>query len=371
VKLVFAIKRLASTVGGAERVLCTVCSVLAERGHDVTLVSFDQPGEQAFYPMDARIKQLKLGIGDASSRARWGVTLRRMLALRRLMREQQPQAVVGFMHSIYVPLALALAGTSTPVLGSEHIVPEHYRTRPLQFALLVVASRFLARMTVLSDAIKARYPLPIRKRMVVMPNPVEVPVGQAALAADKPRRMLLSVGRLEVQKDHHTLLRAFAQLALGHPDWDLRILGEGALRTGLERAVRDLDLADRVCLPGVTADIGAEYRAADAFVISSRYEAFGLVTAEAMSYGLPVVGFADCPGTNELIQHGQTGLLVAAGADRASSLAAALERLMLDSSLRHQLGEAGRSAMADNYSAHRIGDLWEHLLVDVATASGT
>lgn len=358
-KLLFAIKRLDSAVGGAERVLCTVCSGLAERGHDVSIVSFDQPGGLPFYPLHDKVRRIRLGIGDSSRKAGFLETLRRIAAMRRLVLNEHPQVAVGFMHSMFVPLAFALAGTSIPLIGSEHIVPEHYRTRPLEYAALLAATPFLAKVTVLSEAIRASYPATLGKRMVVMPNPVMPAVGQADPGADKDRHVLLSVGRLDPQKDHATLLRAFALIAGSFPDWHLRIIGEGPLRPELEHLVQELGMERQICMPGVTSDIGAEYRAADAFVISSRYEAFGLVTAEAMSYGLPVVGFADCPGTNELIQGDRTGLLVDSRPDRVTSLSKALKELLDDPQLRHRLGVESRLSVSGDYSAQRICELWE------------
>jgi glycosyltransferase involved in cell wall biosynthesis len=369
-KLLFAIKRLHSAVGGAERVLCTVCSELAMRGHDVAIVTFDPPGGQPFYSLAARVRRIDLGIGDVTRNARVDETLHRMRVLRRVVMEENPQVAVGFMHSLFVPLAFALAGTSIPVLGSEHIVPEHYRTRPLQYALLIAASPFLTKVTVLSDAIRGRYPAPIRKRMIVMPNPVVPAIDQAGSGAKKTRYVLLNVGRLDAQKDHATLLRAFARIATAYPDWELRIIGNGPLRRELEILVHDLGLEERVRMPGVKSDIGVEYCAADAFVISSRYEAFGLVTAEAMSYGLPAVGFADCPGTNELIQDGSTGLLAAAGPDRTMSLSHELERVMSDPDLRRRLGIAAKSAIGRRFSAEHVCNLWESLLGSVCVDPG-
>jgi glycosyltransferase involved in cell wall biosynthesis len=288
-----------------------------------------------------------------------------MAALRRAVRQENPQIAVGFMHSMFVPLAFALAGTGIPVVGSEHIVPEHYRTRPLQYALLIAVSPFLSKATVLSESIRIRYPAPLRKRMIVMPNPVMAIVGKADPDTRKGRHVLLNIARLDPQKDHVTLLRAFALTATAHPDWELRIIGEGPLRQELEKMIHELGLKGRVHMPGVTPNIADEYRGADAFVISSRYEAFGLVTAEAMSCGLPVAGFADCPGTNELIQHGNTGLLATAGSDRAASLARELERLMSDPGLRRRLGDAASSAIGQRFSAQHVCDLWERLLADV------
>ncbi len=361
-KLLFAIKRLRSAVGGAERVLCTVCSELAVRGHDVTIVTFDRPGGQPFYPLDARVKRIDFDIGDSARNAHVGETLRRISALRRVVTEEDPEVAVGFMHSMFVPLAFALARTSIAVVGSEHIVPQHYRRRPLQYVLMVAVSPFLSKVTVLSESIRIRYPLPLRRRMVVMPNPVMTASSKADTGVEKARHVLLNVGRLDTQKDHATLLRAFARIAAAYPDWELKIIGDGPLRRELEKLVHDLGVEGRSHMPGVVSDIESEYCAADALVISSRYEAFGLVTAEAMSFGLPVVGFADCPGTNELIQDGKTGLLVPAGPDRVVSLARELERLLSDPDLRLRLGNAGRSATERSCSARHVCDLWETLL---------
>ncbi len=346
-----------------------LCSELADRGHDVTILTFDLPGGQPFYPLDERIKRIDLGIGDSARNARLGETLRRISALRRIVVTGNPQVAVAFMHSMFVPLAFALAGTTIPVLGSEHIVPEHYRTRPLQYALLVAASPFLTKVTVLSEAIRIRYPALLQKRMVVMPNPVANASGTATTDIEKTRYVLLNVARLDAQKDHVTLLRAFAKITTDYPDWELKIFGEGPLRRELENLVYELGLKGRVHMPGVTSNIEAEYRAADAFVISSRYESFGLVTAEAMSYGLPVVGFTDCPGTNELIQDGNTGLLAPANPDRVSSLARHLERLLSDPDLRQRLGDAARSTVKHSFSARYVCDMWERLLEPVCVNS--
>ena len=367
-KLLFAIKSLTSSAGGAERVFCTICSELADRGHNVLIITFDQPGRQPFYPFDERVKRIDLGIGDSSSQARFGVTIRRMKALRQIVLAERPDATVGFMHSMFVPLAFALVGTSIAVLGSEHIVPEHYRTRPMQYGLMMVASIFLSRITVLSEAIRVHYPSLVRSRMVIMPNPVTQVTKGVSVNGGKHEHILLSIGRLDDQKDHATLLRAFAFIAADFPDWHLKILGEGPLRRELEELVEVLDLRTRVTMLGVTSAIGAEYRSVEAFVLPSRYESFGLVTAEAMSYGLPVVGFADCPGTNELIHNGETGILVSPGNDRVLSLAHALAGLLADPVLRLHLGKAARQAIDDRFSPQQVCDLWEHLLRSVSSS---
>jgi len=366
-KLLFCIKQLHTAAGGAERVFCTLCSALADRGHLVTVVTFDAPDQLPFFPLDARVRLVGLAIGDASQSASAAETWRRMAALRALVRAERPDVAIGFMHSMFVPLALALAGTAVPAIGSEHIVPEHYRSRPLQYLLLVATAPLLAAMTVLSEAIRRRYPGVVRRRMQVVPNPVQMAAGAApGPGADSAQAVLLCVGRLDEQKDHATLLRAFAQLAPEFPGWQLRLIGEGPLRTELTHLVAALGLQARVAMPGVTHEIDAEYQRASVFVLSSRYESFGLVTAEAMAHGLPVVGFADCPGTNELISPGHTGLLVDPGTDRAAALASVLAGLLADRELQRSLGAAGRRTIDDRFSTARVCDAWEQLLQRVA-----
>lgn len=364
-KLVFAIKRLENAAGGAERVLCLVCSALAARGHGVTVVSFDRPGGASFYRLDERVRWIQLAIGDTQRTARFTETVHRMFALRRTVAGIRPDVVVAFMHSMFVPAAFALAGTRIPLIGSEHIVPEHYRSRPLQWALLNMAAPVLAGMTVLSEAVRAQYPTWIGRRMTVMPNPVAGTPPGTDVEANEREPLILNVGRLDPQKDQATLVQAFVQVAKEFPDWRLRIVGEGTLRPELQRLVEQLGLAPKVSLPGLVREIDAEYRRAGIFAMPSRYESFGLATAEAMAHGLPVVGFDDCPGTNELVTDGETGILVRGNGDRSEAMAGGLRKLMSDRERRQAYGRAGRSQARRMFDLDSVCDRWEQLLCQV------
>jgi glycosyltransferase involved in cell wall biosynthesis len=206
------------------------------------------------------------------------------------------------------------------------------------------------------------FPRVIACRMVIMPNPVRA--GAAELHEERHEtNRILSVGRLEQQKDHRTLIAAFARLAPRFPAWRLRIVGEGVLRPSLETQVAALGLDRRVELPGATSAVGAEYRGASIVAIPSLYESFGIATAEAMAYGVPVIGFADCPGTNELIVDGVNGLLVDS-VDRVAGLAEGLSRLMSSSKERKRLGDAG-PARAALFSPEQILDRWEELVTRI------
>ncbi len=358
-KLLFVIKAMGLSGGGAERVLANVAGALVLRGHEVTLLTFDRVTDKDFYPLDSRIKRVKLEIGNAAGRSTLFETIRRIVALRRVAKCIQPEAAIGFMHSAFVPLGLALVHTGIPVLASEHIVFGHYRTRRFQGLLLGLGALLADRMTVISENIRSTFPAFVARRMVVVTNPVYPTRGQAdpVGGADK---ILLSVGRLEAQKDQRTLVAAFSQLRADFPEWRLRIVGEGELRPQLERQIAALGIGGRVDLPGSTDLIEEEYVRAQLFVIPSTYESFGLVTAEALAQGLPAVGFADCPGTNELIQPGVNGVL-AQGADRVAALAASLRTMMSSPDLRLRYGKTAPATVV-RFSIDSVTDRWERVL---------
>jgi glycosyltransferase involved in cell wall biosynthesis len=367
-KLMFGIKSMEQPGGGAERVLAVVASGLASRGHDVSVLTFDAPGGHSFYPLDARVRRIALGVGPTDRRTGWNEFRARLRALRRATRQENPDAAVGFMHSTFVPLAFATVGLGVPLVASEHIVPEYYRDRRREYGLLVLGCLLSKRVTVLSAAVRDLYPIFLRRRMVPMPNPVVV---GAASTSDAPMRTgatrtVLSVGRLEAQKDHATLIDAFAMIAGRFPEWNVRIVGDGSLRAELARKIAEHGLEARVTLAGTTADIAVEYARADVMAVSSRFESFGMATAEALSAGLPVVGFADCPGTNELIAHGRNGWLVEARRpeDRSRAFAEGLSALMDDRALRTRLGEGGRESVRQ-FEPQSIVARWEGFLEDV------
>jgi len=361
-KLLFCTKSMNCAGGGAERVLAEVASGLATRGHDVMVLSFDRPGGESFYPLHDSIRRIELGLGSTTDPARLFDSIARIFAMRSAVLMYSPDVVVGFMHSVFVPLSLSMLGSGIQLIASEHIIYEHYKHIPLEKILLWLSSYLITRITCTSTQALLSYPSPIQRKMVVIENPLGINTDAYAdtLGSGRTRKVVLSVGRLEMQKDHAVLINAFSEIAEKVPDWDLRIIGEGGLRAQLEAQISTLGLGNRVQLPGPTRDITKEYLSAQLFVVSSRYESFGLATAEALAHGLPVVGFADCPGTNQLVHTGKNGVL-ANGTDRVASLAAALHALMTDNRLRVHLSRKS-SDILNNFRPEHVLDCWERLI---------
>jgi glycosyltransferase involved in cell wall biosynthesis len=177
--------------------------------------------------------------------------------------------------------------------------------------------------------------------------------------------VLLCVARLVPDKDHDTLLAAFAQLTARHPGAELRLVGSGPRRPDLERKVQELGLAGQVKFLPTTKDVRHLYQKADIFVLSSVAEALPNVILEAMAAGLPVVA-TRVGGVPEAVASGDTGLLVAPR--DTPGLAAALGRLLDEPETRLNMGRRGRERAVAEFSfdamVRRHEELWAKLLRD-------
>lgn len=366
-KILFATKAMGNPGGGAERVLASVASGLSRRGHDVQVLTYDQPNSTSYYSLDPNISFLRLGIGSASRPTNLIETLRRVIALRSTLTELRPDVVIGFNASMFMPLYLSLFGVRIPLIASEHSSYEHYRWKPPLALLLRLAPVFTKRITVVSEHVLRTFPRSLQSHMVVVQNPVNGANHlRAQVAGTGNRNVLLAVGRLSAEKDHGILIDAFSSLAPSLPNWDLRIVGDGELRAALEEKITRERLIGRVLMPGSVKDISREYLNAQILVMPSRYEGFGLVVAEALAHGLPVVGFGDCHGVNSLIRNNVNGILVDSGRNRVAALAAALRALMESSDAREAL--ARRCEIPQGFEPEQVVDKWEELIRKVAAA---
>lgn len=114
-------------------------------------------------------------------------------------------------------------------------------------------------------------------------------------------------------------------------------------------------------LNGTTNNVAEVLKSADIFAFPSAYEGFGLALAEAMSTGLPAVGFKSCSGVNELIVDGENGLLCDDGVE---ALAEALDKLMSSKDLRVKMGKAAKESMKQ-FAPETIWNKWEALLESI------
>ena len=340
-------------VGGSERHLLTLLPALRAAGVDARFLGLDVEGTDA-----ARL-YAELAERDVPAlhvRCTLDVNPRLARDVVRAVRAAGPDLLHTHLVHGDVYGTLASLATGVPLVSSRHN-DDRYLLGPFRHVDRLFARR-ARRIVAISDAVRRfleRAGLPAAKLVTVHYGLDELPAApserspaEVGIPADAP--LVLAIGRLTAQKDHPTLLRAFARVHEAHPQARLAILGIGPLEGETRALVRSLDLHPAVVLPG-RLEIRDWLERADVFAHTSRWEGFGLALLEAMLASLPVVA-TRVSAVPEVVAHAETGLLVDPGDDGA--VAAALTGLLDDPARARALGEAGRRRARERFSVSRM-----------------
>lgn len=350
--------------GGAERVAATLASAWAQRGDSVTLVCSYSGRGTCFYPLHERVRIQWLA--DRMDRLRWAGPFKKLWAVRRLVREARPDAVVSFLTNVNVTVLLATRGLTVPVIVCERTDPvygdnlepvlERLRrwTYPWANRVLVQTRQSVSHLQQVAPRVR---------RLSVIPNPLppDLPAARLREPRDTGRFVMMAMGRFHPVKQFDWLIEVFGGLADRYPDWDLEIWGEGLQREELLALIERLGLSARVRLPGRTTEPWEVMQRAHAFVLSSRVEGFPNALLEAMALGLPCVAL-DCPsGPSELSEQGKAALLVPLG--DAQALGAALARIMGESiAWREAHGAQAAASVRARYGLDQVLERWDEVL---------
>ena len=306
--------------GGAERVIAQLSNYFVARGKECRIITLDK--EEVFYTLDPRIAVCPVGM---KSENKLLDKLQRYRAVRKMVLEDKPDLVLSFPEEIAVYVILALLGTGIPVYASERnnpwVMPDVKVTRILRTLMYPFAKGIIFQ----TKMAMSFFPESIRRKGIVLNNPVDVQRIPTQYRGER-EKVIVAAGRLSAQKNFPLLLQAFAKFSGRHPDYRLRIFGEGELRQKLTALAESLGIADKTELPGRSSRLLEQMNSGAMFVLSSDYEGMPNVLLEAMCMGMPVVS-TDCPsgGPRELIRHGENGLLVPVG--DADALAEAMDRM--------------------------------------------
>jgi glycosyltransferase involved in cell wall biosynthesis len=342
-------------LSGSERHLLTLLPALRERGIDARMLSLGV--ERSDAPRFYRAVEA-LGIPHRIVRCTLDVSPRMARDVIGVVRDERPDMLHTHLVHGDVYGAIAGAATRTPYVSSRHN-DDRYLLGPFRYVDRLFA-RDARRLVAISDAVRrflSDVGLPEEKLVTVhygldeLPEaPAEVTPEAAGVPPEAP--LVLAVGRLIAQKDHATLLRAFARVRGGRPDAVLAILGNGPLESETRGLALELGLDGAVLLPGRT-EIGDWLARADVFAHTSRWEGFGIVLLEAMLARLPVVA-TRVSAVPEVVADGETGVLVEPGDD--ARVAAALSALLDDPKRARALGEAGGERVRREFSVARMTD---------------
>ena len=327
-RIVYIIKSFAMKAG-VERVMSDKMNWLAERGYEVTMITYEQGEHPQAFTLNPSISHIDIGTRfflvekyGYLKRFYMMAKMRRQFRnrLQTLLNEIQPDILITTTYSIKLIDIILSVKTTAWRLVESHVAcytvkkSFDYRNKPLLRSLAVLYDRIMLgkvskadRLISLTqgDADDWRH---YTSNVIVIPNPVTY-IPETISSHDSCKHRIVCVGRLHEQKGLDMLIEAFALIANQCPEWKIDIYGEGSCKDMLEKRIEHYNLSGRIIINNPTDHIYDEYQSSDFFVLSSRYEGFALVLLEAMSCGIPCVAFKCKYGPEDIIEDGKNGLL--------------------------------------------------------------
>lgn len=375
--------KVVNSAGGAERVFCNMANEFVKRGYNVYAVCCDWEKGVPFYELDERVKFINIdGSGKQTKFARHLKIEKEILRLlkkisndnpydntknkywstkvQNVINDIQPDIIVAYdLQSVCI--LKNILNVNIPVIAMFHsnaniTLDLNASKKEIQALNKVDYVQVLLKSDI--DTAKKYLDVPV----VQIPNIVPQFEETANLKKEKSNYTIIFLGRLDKkQKRPHLLIEAFGKINKDFPNWRIDIWGgvvDKKYYNKLKKMISKYKIEKKVKLCGTTNEINSVLMNSDIFAFPSAYEGFGLSLGEAMSAGLPCVGFKTCSAVNELIVDNETGILCD---DGVMGFAEGLKKLMQDQEKRIILGTAAKEEMK-KFAAEKIWDEWDRLI---------
>lgn len=308
--------------GGAERVMSILANEWGKNNVETTILVTETEAISK-YPLSDKVTI----IGCHKEKERVRIPQFTVIKkVRDVCKEWKPDVVISFYNDLCALIALAITGLHIPLIYSERNDPNRTNQRQVDLVYRKIVESMADKIVFQTAGAQRCYSKRVQEKSKVILNPLNT-YGFPSHDFSCEKSEIVSVGRLEAQKNQKLLIDAFELIASDFPEYQLTIYGEGSLRKELEVYVKAKGLQERVFLPGNQTNIQEHIKDASLFVLSSDYEGIPNALIEAMAIGLPCVS-TDCSpgGARELIEDGVNGLIVPCG--DVSKLSSAM-RMML------------------------------------------
>lgn len=338
--------------GGAERVASRLAEYFDRAGFEVLLISSGKPdsSNRPVYEISPTIFVRNVNVGSSQSVSRLLTSF---------------SADCGFVlasGSVLINLARAFVQSNVPFMLSERADPSaslrtYWEGYSYEDYNVVYSSANL--ISVQFDSFVSFFNERLRPQILTLANPFKLPTVDMSKGREK---VIVCAARIWfVQKRQDLLLEAFSEIHAKHPEWRLEFYGNsyGDDAEKLRELAISKGVSDKVSINSSISEIDRVFERSAIFAMPSAFEGFPNSLAEALSFGVPAVGFASCPGVNELIRDGVNGCL--AQDSSASSFADKLAVLMSDEDLRLRMA-AGAVESMKKYDESEVFDVWANAL---------
>ncbi|MEU7741294.1 glycosyltransferase [Nonomuraea sp. NPDC049158] len=346
----------AYSMRGEVRSTLNLATALADRRHDVEVISLRRHKDKPFFPVSPKVAlravvDVRPGVRHLLPRGQ----VRTEVALWRVLRGLKTDVLITTRPGLSVQAARH-APRETLKLAREWTNP----------AIPGPVKRFYPRLDAVvtaTESAQEEWGSLLGGGTPVHAVPDALPDGPWPRSR-MDNRIVAAGGSWEPVKAYDRLIRAFATIADKRPDWQLRLYGGGPEERRLRALVRELDLHNHVYFMGVTPDLAGEFAKASIVANTSSTADLGMTVLEAMGCGVPVVAFDGARGPNEFVATGYNGVLVPAADGGLEMFAAALLALIDDERRRRSLA-AGALETAIRHEATGVGEQWEKLISDL------
>ncbi|MDB4165545.1 glycosyltransferase family 4 protein [Gammaproteobacteria bacterium] len=344
-------------MGGAERAALNLAKLWSDLGDEVVVMpTYSGGGSGSFYPASPKVRVCYLANHSESARA-----FPRLLALKNFIIDEKFDVAVSFITNVNVAAIIAGLLAKVPIIVCERsdpfVIPISRFWRILRALTYPFSQHVIIQTSELLEKFK-RSNVTYKNKLTVIPNSIPSVFLKDPLIISSSRR-ILAVGRLSKEKQFDHLIIAFSEI-LCSENWIVEIFGEGEERENLQRLIESLGLSRQIFLRGATLNIENIYKTGDIFCLTSKYEGFPNALLEAMVSGCAVVCYASPCGPSEMLDNGENGILINLNDIRA--LSDGIEKLMLDDSLRQELGERSSRFVRENYNAEVVLRKWHAVL---------
>lgn len=341
--------------GGAEKSLVILGNQLAQRGHEITLLSFSS--NNCVYKLDDNIQYIY--IPDCGNN-KLQIIKNRFSSLKKTLQNLETDLVISFWFQLSI-LALFISNSlSFKVIYSERGDPSDKEYSGLNGIIRSIFFPMIDGFVFQTEGAKKYFSKLIQKKSIVIHNAIQFEEKVTSTSLNK-KKHIISAGRFHPQKNFSLLVNAFSKIASEFPDYKLCIYGDGELRDQLEDQIEHLGLSTQVILPGNTNDLCYKMMESEIFVLSSDYEGMPNVLMEAMALGLPCVS-TDCKpgGARELIENGVNGIIV--DVNDADLLSLKIKYLLENKEEANLMGKRAKKII-DNHTYDVIYDSWNSYIL--------
>lgn len=350
--------------GGLERVLSVKTDYLAQNmGYEVHILTLNNGHVAPFYEFSKRIAMHDIAVmGNPVLYVKNYIS-----GIRTTIQKTRPEVIIvcdDGLKAFFLPLIL---GTSVPIIYERHVSKNIEIGKDFGIFRLIAARLRMKAMELLAGGF-TRFVVLTKgntaewntKNVLVIPNPLPFYPDQSAALT---HNTVIAVGKQSYQKGYDRLLNSWQLAQRQNPGWILEIYGKFDPSQQLDTLAQNLGIAQSVRFFEPERAIREKYLESSIYVMSSRFEGFGMVLIEAMACGLPCVSF-DCPhGPGDIITNEEDGFLVENG--DIAALAQKLDLLMKHQALRVEMGARARENVK-RFLPSAIMRQWDELFKSVA-----